>query len=238
MSFQSVSRSDLLRLEIEVLKLQLQSAKKDLISLRNWRKENDDATSTTQASKKDEDQDKIDEELMCQIETLNQNRIRCQVENTILKDSILNLKAELARNQGLKLDKIIQESLSLKHQIDALSQDTKEKFKDVKAVKAQVPNMTSLEKLEMPLRFLKQNQQHLSPKLGQDFLRHLTTSLLENLLIKDKSLQNIQAQNINLSQRLADLSGHKDATAFYNPHLEVLKKSKNDLFKAKKDPIV
>ena len=174
---------------------------------------------------------------------LNQNRIRCQIENAAFKEHIQTLKKDMMENnnQALKVDALIQDSLATKKQLDLLTIQKRMQFKDVKAVKGKVPAnsmQTSLEKLEMPLRFLKQNQQHLSPQLGQDFLRHLTTSLLENLLIKDKSLENIQAQNINLSLRLADFLGEKDAKKLYNPYLQALKTKKNDSFQPPNDPIV
>ena len=53
-------------------------------------------------------------------------------------------------------------------------------------------NTTTIDKLEMPLKFLKQNDDRRHLGIGHEYIRHLTLALLESLVIKDKLVMNLK----------------------------------------------
>ncbi len=129
----------------------------------------------------------------------------------------------------------MQESLQLKNQLLQESDQTRERYKTLREAKKKVENKTSMEKMEMPLKFLNQNA-HLE-HLGQDFLRHLTLNLTECLVMKEKLVKNIESQNVSLAQRLATLSDDdKDPKVFYDPEKESAEPAKTKV--TTKYPIV
>merc|ERR1712051_592059 len=73
---------------------------------------------------------------------------------------------------------------------------------------SKLKNTTTIDKLEMPLRFLRQNEdrrlKHLS--LGHEaYLRNLTMALLESMVVKDKLVRNYQDS----------FSTHKNKSSWY-----------------------
>ena len=72
-----------------------------------------------------------------------------------------------------------------------------------------------MEKVTLPLNFLKQND---AQEIGRDYLRHLILASIEALNIKNKMVDNYKAQNINLAKRISDLTaGQNPPEYFYDP---------------------
>ena len=92
------------------------------------------------------------------------------------------------------LDQLVQDSLNIKRRLQTEVQKTQQKFKDIKINKSKLKNTTTIDKLEMPLNFLKQNEERSISQnsLGQAYIRHMTLALLESLVTKEKLVVNYQ----------------------------------------------
>lgn len=221
---------DLLKLEIEGLQLQIQALNKDVKSMNEKWKSQQQPYSHQDNLIDDNGKNQEFDDLVLLMAKAEQDQCVLERENETLTEEIETLKTNLkSRTESLNfdLDQLIQESLSIKQRLQKETQQTQEKFKDIKINKSKLKNTTTIDKLEMPLRFLRQNEdrrlKHLS--LGHEaYLRNLTLALLESMVVKDKLVRNYQAQNINLSLRLVDLTENKNPKDFYDPH-EVMEKS-------------
>ena len=116
------------------------------------------------------------------------------------------------------VDQVVTDSMSLRDKLERAILDKRQVLTSVKKSKRKINKKTSLESLERPLRLLKHNK-HVDFDC-QDYLRRLNLALLEDLIIREKMIDNVIKQNWTLAKRLVILTNESDPLQFYNPDEE------------------
>ena len=110
------------------------------------------------------------------------------------------------------MDQLIQDSLQLKSKLNYEIQQNKKAHRETKnnklsIRKSNIGNVATVDSLESPLRFLRQNK-NLS-NYCQTYLRKLNLALLEILVVKEKMVKNTIKQNKALVSRIFELTGEE-----------------------------
>ena len=212
------SPKNLIQLEVESLRRQIQQLDKDVQALTDL-----EVAEPEQEQEVEDDGEEVGQ-LIRGLDDLILDIAKAKAENESIRSDIDQLKSKtsdmnskLVDRSAIDLIQMLDESRLLKQKLDAETKATRSLLKEAKRSKRkarQSNQALGLEQMERPLKMLRQNK-----RLSQEcssYLKHLSLALLEALKLKEKMVANSTRGNETLAKRLSSLTGESPET-FYDP---------------------
>ena len=211
---------DLLKLEIQTLEHRIKACLEDLNVLTRLPR--------IQLEHPEQNvQDNVGQDLILSMARLVLDKAEAEATNAALKSEIEAIKAnatfinDLIANDKCDIDQVVTQSLALRDKLDLVILNKRQVLTSVKKYSRKL-SKTSLESLERPLKLLK-HYKHMEFDC-QDYLKRLILALLEDLILREKMLDNVIQQNWTCAKRIMNLSHEEcDPLQIYNPNEEVEK---------------